>query len=244
MRMFAILCALFCAAALPPSVAAQDGVHSPQVQWVEVRVQRFVPRPADQVEAIDTFGPLQVIDGTHAVLVGATDWNTPAQFAAMMKAHPGITILEMIECPGTYDDRANLRLGRMIRAAGIATHVPSGGSVRSGGVELFLAGATRRIDDGAEFAVHSWEDSEGLEAGDYDASAPENAKYIAFYREMGLSEADARAFYAMTNSVPYESALWLNADDMRRWVPEYRAKRVPTETEPKLVYLDLGTLLH
>ena len=67
-------------------------------------------------------------------------------------------MLEMIEAPGTEDDRANLRLGRLIRARGIATHVPAGGSVRSGGVELFLAGTRRIADPGAEFAVHAWAD--------------------------------------------------------------------------------------
>jgi hypothetical protein len=80
----------------------------------------------------------------------------------------------MIECPGTEDDRANLRLGRMIHARGISTHVPAGGSVRSGGVELFLAGVSHRADPEAEFAVHSWADEDGLEAKDYPANAPEN----------------------------------------------------------------------
>ena len=81
----------------------------------------------------------------------------------------------------------------MIRAAGIATYVPEGGSVRSGGVELFLAGAQRRADPRAEFAVHSWADVDGREATDYAATAPENAKYLAYYRQMGLSDAEACA---------------------------------------------------
>ena len=80
----------------------------------------------------------------------------------------------MVECPGTDDDRANLRLGLMIHARGMTTHVPPGGSVRSGAVELFLAGAQRIADPGAEFAVHSWSDEFGLEPRDYAPDSPEN----------------------------------------------------------------------
>ncbi|NCU10928.1 MAG: alpha/beta hydrolase [Sphingomonadaceae bacterium] len=167
---------------------------------------------------IASFGPFRVLDGSRAALVGVTDSRSPAQFAAMLAAYPGITMLEMIEAPGTEDDRANLKLGRMIRARGITTYVPAGGSVRSGGVELFLAGTRRIADPGAEFAVHAWADEDGREANDYPADAPENRAYVDYYVEMGLPPPQARAFYAMTNSVPHADARWLTAQDMGQWV--------------------------
>lgn len=180
---------------------------------------RFVAAAPTKVpHGIARFGPFRVIDPTHAALVDATDEASPAEFKAMVRAYPGIATLEMIECPGTYDDRANLQVGRMIHARGIATHVPSGGSVRSGAVELFLAGKTRVADPGSEFAVHSWADDTGREAKDYAADAPENRAYIGYYEEMGMPEPQARAFYAMTNSVPNKSAKWLTAADMGQWV--------------------------
>ena len=157
---------------------------------------------------------------------------------------PQITTLTMQECPGTFDDRANLKVGRMIRAAGIVTYVPAGGSVRSGGVELFLAGVERRIDDGAKFAVHAWEDDAGLEASDYSATAPENRKYLAYYREMGMSEGEASAFYAMTNSVPHEQARWLDAAEMRRWLGQNGSMTETAPAPPRLAYLDLNALLN
>lgn len=181
--------------------------------------ERFVRTPAAAVpQGIAAYGPFRVLGQTRAALVGVTDARSPAAFAAMLAAFPQIALLEMVECPGTEDDRANLRLGRMIRAAGIATYVPAGGSVRSGGVELFLAGTRRYAEPGAEFAVHAWIDEDGREAGDYAASSPENAKYLAYYRQMGMSDAEARAFYAMTNSVAHDDALWLDGAEMARWV--------------------------
>lgn len=175
--------------------------------------------PAAAIPDGPAYGPFRVIDERHAALVDVTDARSPALFSAMLRDHPGIATIEMVECPGTEDDLANLRLGRMIREKGIATHVPAGGSVRSGGVELFLAGAHRAADQGAEFAVHSWMDDTGLEPDDYAANAPENRRYIDYYRQMGMSQARAKAFYAMTNSVPFSSAKWFGAGEMAMWVP-------------------------
>lgn len=162
------------------------------------------------------YGPFRVIDAGRAALVDATDGASPRAFVEMLRDHPGIEIIEFVECPGTDDDAANLALGRMIRARGIATHVPEMGSVRSGAVELFLAGARRTIDEGAEFAVHAWRDSEGREPGDYPSDSPYNRAYVEYYAEMGLSR--PQEFYDMTNAVPNDAARWLTAQDMRAWL--------------------------
>ena len=179
--------------------------------------ERAVPSIATR-EEIAAYGPFRVLDGHRAALVDATDQRSPAAFTAMLAAYPGIELIEMIDCPGTEDDIANLKLGRMIRARGISTWVPEGGSVRSGGVELFLAGARRFAHPQAEFAVHAWEDEDGRQATDYPLTAPENAKYLAYYREMGLSQAQAQAFYAMTNAVRHEETHWFDGAEMARWV--------------------------
>ena len=171
-----------------------------------------------------------MLDSGRAALVDATNERSPGQFTAMLHAFPGIRTIEMVECPGTDDDRANLRLGMMIHARGLTTHVPEGGSVRSGAVELFLAGKDHLAEPGAEFAVHSWADEFGLEPKDYPADAPENRIYIDYYREMGMSESEARSFYAMTNSVPNGDAKWLTTADMAHWVKV----DAPAHAAPKL----------
>lgn len=238
-RLFtAMLAAMAAASAMP--LHAQDGAG------------RYLPSAsAYQRHAMASYGPFQVVDSRRAMLTDVTDENSPAQLAAMLRDFPGIATLALVECPGTYDDRANLRLGRMIRAAGLAIHVPRGGSVRSGAVELVLAGASLRIDDGAEFAVHAWIDDDGLEASDYPADAQENAKYLAYYREMGLPRQRAEAFYAMTNSVPFEEARWFGAAEMRQWLgmdpgpgEEIAAAAKPERGEQALARLDLEPALH
>lgn len=163
------------------------------------------------------YGPFRVVRHDRVEMIGATDQASPAQFAALLRDFPGIRQIDMVECPGTHDDIANLKLGRMIRASGIATYVPANGSVRSGAVDLFLAGEERRIDNGAEFAVHSWRDRQGREARDFAANAAQNRNYLDYYREMGMDAREAKAFYAFTNSVPHSDARWLEAQEMRAW---------------------------
>lgn len=193
--------------------------------------------PAEDQSSLGAYGPFRVIDRSTAALVDVTDERSPGAFQAMLRDHPGLLTLAFVECPGTYDDRANLALGRLIRAAGLAAWVPDGGSVRSGAVELVLAGATLHIDDGAEFAVHAWLDEDGRQARDYAADSPENRKYLAYYREMGMNAGQAAAFYALTNSVPFDEALWLDGPTMRRWIGQHDA-------EPRLAYLDLAPALN
>lgn len=230
MRSLSACLALFCLLAVSP-LSAQEIAYEALDSSADVVVEGgermlltfstpvaspFAPLPP--IASGAAYGPFRVLDGGRAALVDATDARTPGLFAAMLRDHPGIATIEMIECPGTDDDEANLRVGRMIRAHGIATHVPAGGSVRSGGVELFLAGAHRSADAGAEFAVHSWQDDSGMEPANYALTAPENRRYLDYYKQMGMSEREAEAFYAMTNSVPFASARWLDSSEMAVWV--------------------------
>ena len=221
----AFLSVMFALTAVP--LSAQSIVYEEVTYtWVEVDgahleggSERFVSSQAARIpQGLAAYGPFRVLDEGRAALVDVTDTRSPEAFRAMLRDFPGIGMIEMIECPGTEDDTANLLLGRMIRARGLATYVPAGGSVRSGAVELFLAGARRIASPGAEFAVHAWLDDTGREATDYAASDPENAKYIAYYRQMGMSAAEAAAFYAMTNSVPHSEARWFDAAQLGLWV--------------------------
>ena len=241
MHLIARLLALCFVALAAVPASAGTVVHEVVVEeWTETPASRFVSPALARAErsALASYGPFRVLDEGTAALVGVTDEDSPADFRQMLRDHPGLATLAFIECPGTYDDRANLALGRMIRAAGLAAWVPEGGSVRSGAVELVLAGASLRIEDGAEFAVHAWLDEDGYEASDYAADSAENRKYLAYYREMGMSAERAATFYAMTNSVPFEDARWLDGAEMRGWIGGDET------AEPRLAYLDLEPALN
>lgn len=191
-------------------------VETTVTEWVDDTVPANVAAPE---QSIATFGPFRVLSEQRVELNGSIESDTPAQFRALLRAFPLIRQIDMVECPGTGDDEANLALARMVRKAGITTFVPNGGSVRSGGVELFLAGVERRAEPGAQFAVHSWVDEDGLEPDDYADSDPVNQEYVAYYREMGMSADKAKAFYDLTNSVPHDEALYLKPVDIASFIP-------------------------
>ncbi|MEQ1687179.1 MAG: alpha/beta hydrolase [Sphingopyxis sp.] len=163
---------------------------------------------------IASYGPFHLVSADTVEMIGTVDSATPRAFAALLAAHPGVRHLVMVECPGSVDESANHILARAVRRAGLSTRVPDGGSVRSGAVDLFLAGTERSAAPSAEFGVHSWRDEDGYEARDFAATDPVHAEYISYYREMGLSDAAARAFYALTNSVGFDDVRTLHAHDM------------------------------
>ncbi|MEL6238078.1 MAG: alpha/beta hydrolase [Pseudomonadota bacterium] len=222
----------------------------------------FAPREPAAARPLAQYGPFLVMDPRRVVIIGSTGTATLREFDAMVRDFPDLQTLEMVEAPGTTNDIANLELGRRIRAAGLTTYVPRGGSVRSGAVELFLAGTARRIEPGAQFAVHAWLDNYGREPRDFAASDPANRLYLDYYVEMGMSEERARAFYAMTNSVPHASAKWLRAEEMRAWIApktaaEFgRARTIlsrpnaartdgsasPQPDQPRLAYANIATM--
>lgn len=242
----ALLAALSAMPAILASPAAAQSVTVVE-EWVtvEATASRYVSPLHQRTEAaaIASFGPFRVIDGRTVALVGVTDAASPQWFAAALDAFPEIATLDFVEAPGTYDDRANLSLGRMIRERGIATRVGEGGSIRSGAVELFLAGTTLDIAPGSQFAVHGWLDDWGRGAEDYPADAAEHRRYLDYYVEMGMDEAQARRFYAMTNSVPFDDARWLTGVEMRDWVGDMPVTAAEEGDSEALAYLDFRPVL-
>lgn len=209
---------LLALALLASSASASFAFDSVDVE-TDVYAWSETAEPVVHKTTLAQYGPFQVIAPDRAELNGSIESDTPAQFAAMLRAFPAIRNIDMVDCPGTGDDEANLSLARMVRKAGMATYVPNGGSVRSGGVELFLAGVKRSAAPEAEFAVHSWVDEDGMEPGDFAESDPVNREYVAYYREMGMSDEKAKAFYALTNSVPHDDVLYLKPRDIAAYLP-------------------------
>ncbi len=174
--------------------------------------QKFAPT---QHKAIATYGSFRVVAAERAEMIGTTDSYSMDRFNQMMAAYPFIKQIDMIDVAGTIDDEINLKLAVKINAMGIATHVPQNGSVRSGGVELFLAGKKRTAHPTANFAVHSWIDEDGLEPHDYAADHPIHKSYIDYYRNIaGMSSKQAHDFYWMTNSAPHNSLINLTKSDI------------------------------
>lgn len=173
------------------------------------------PKPS---KALATYGSFHVITPERAEMFGTTDSYSLDRFNQMMAAYPSLSQIDMVDVSGTVDDEVNLALANKIHALNITTHIPQNGSVRSGGVELFLAGKKRTAHPTANFAVHSWRDEDGYEPHDYADDDPIHQDYIEYYQKIaGMSAQKARDFYWMTNSAPHDSLINLTVDDIGKY---------------------------
>ena len=121
------------------------------------------------------------VSGREVFLSGEININTRRQFDAIHAANPQVDTLVLVDIPGSLDEAGLLSIGYRVRALGLTTHLIARSEVYSGGVDLFLAGVRRRMDNGATLGVHSW--SNGTrDAASFPRSAPEhdrNRQYIA-----------------------------------------------------------------
>ena len=149
------------------------------------------------------------IEGSEAFMSGVIDGSTPDEVSALLVDYPDVDTIVMLDVPGSDNDAANLEASRLIRDAGIATHVPADGQIASGGVDFFLAGETRTYDSGATFSVHSWAAGDGLTGADLLRDDPEHDLYLDYYEAMGIDEdfywftleaAPADSFHDMTEA--------------------------------------------
>ena len=96
------------------------------------------------------------VEGDRAFMNGTINTGTPDQVAALLAEHPALTVIELEVVPGSVDDEACLAAGRLVREHGLRTHLAADGEIASGGVDFFLAGVERTVEDGGLVGVHSW----------------------------------------------------------------------------------------
>lgn len=112
---------------------------------------------------------------------GDINSKTFKQLKKIVKEHPQITTIVMLDVPGSLDDETNFKMCRWIRDKGFNTVLLKDSHVASGGTDFFLSGVSRTLSEGALVGVHSWRDSMDREAKDIPKDHPDhemNRKYI------------------------------------------------------------------
>ncbi|MEM9655499.1 MAG: alpha/beta hydrolase [Actinomycetota bacterium] len=134
------------------------------------------------------------VAGTTATMTGVIGSSTPDAVRDLVDDHPEVETIVMVDVPGSEDDEANLEAGRLVRSAGLATHVPADGFIASGGVDFYLAGVSRTYEAGAEFGVHSWATGDGLSGDSVEDDDAQHDLYLDYYADVGVDD----AFYWFT----------------------------------------------
>lgn len=151
---------------------------------------------------------VQNSNSTFAIAAGVIGNTTPAVVQNLINNYSKVTTIVMHLVPGSMDDHSNLTASKALKNKGYKMYLPSTNAfsqkslIASGGVDMFLSGEVRVIDLAAEVGVHSWSDGTN-DASDFPVGHPYHQPYIDYYKQMGFSEEDAKAFYYFTiNAAP------------------------------------------
>ena len=175
-------------------------------------VDREIPSDDRIDELFDTPAFFDVVDDL-AYMNGVIGPSTPDAVDRLLNDHPEVTTIVLEFVPGSEDDDANLDAARLVREAGLATHVTSYGEISSGGVDFYLAGLTRTYAIGAQFGVHSWGGGP-VAATELPVDDPEHERYLNYYEEMGV---DLDFYWFTLEAAPAESMYWMTDDELDRW---------------------------
>ncbi len=154
-----------------------------------------------------------VVDGDIATMTGDIGPSTPDDVRALLEDHPNVSTIVLADVPGSIDDEANLEASRLVRSAGLATHVPSDGVIASGGVDFFLSGVVRTWDAGAMFGVHSWTDGE-TEGADLPDDDEGHDLFLDYYDEMNI---DPDFYWFTLDAAPAADIHYMTDDELDRY---------------------------
>lgn len=176
--------------------------------------------------ADDDYDPVTfTVDGTDAHMRGVLDRRALPALNTLAEEHPEVVRIVMDYVPGSADDESSQHAHRRVRELGLATHVPAGGFIASGGVDFFVAGAHRTIEEGAIVGVHSWSDG-SREGADLPRDHRGHRLFLELYEDLGIDE----AFYWFTlDAAPAAGLHAMTVDELNRFSLLDAAPSTPDE---------------
>ena len=105
------------------------------------------------------------------------------QFSEFVVAHPHIKTLILEDVPGSANDEWNVKSCLLLHKKGISTELTSTSVIASGGVDLFISGTKRSIEEGAKIGVHSWSDGK-KDGWEYPKDAQEHQLFLNLFRQI------------------------------------------------------------
>ena len=158
------------------------------------------------------------LEGMDATINGTIGPVTALQIDRLIAEGPAVERLVMPEMPGSINDEVNLVVAQMVREAGWNTHVPAGGIIESGAVDLFCAGVERTAAPDAQFGVHSWGNpAEGVQASDFPMGSPEHQPYIDYLNQMVGEDYGADFYWFTVNAAPFDGMYYMTPEELARY---------------------------
>ena len=161
-----------------------------------------------------------VIDGTQAKMYGYIGPNSLDVFNTLLRNYPAVKEILMVNVPGSQDDDTNQELGRALRGARLNTRINSDGLMESGGVDLFLAGIKRVVQNGAKIGVHSWrsvdENGNTVDGRSLPRNHPDHRTHLNYYRDIEFPNYEAFYFFTLA-AAPGEGMHHMTPEEIKKW---------------------------
>ena len=165
------------------------------------------------------FGIFKVLNDSTAQMNGVITGKTPKSFNNLISKYPKIKFINMLDCPGSDDDEANLVVSKQMHDKGISFHLLKNSEIASGAVDMYVGGIKRTREAGSKIGVHSW----GADRGDpiatsYPKGHAVHLPYINYYISVGFSKVDAEAFYYFTiNAATADNIHWMTDEEIKQY---------------------------
>ncbi len=156
------------------------------------------------------------VEDNLAYITGDLGTRTYQQFTDLIENHPEVDTLILADVPGSVNDAVNMHTGRLIREAGYTTYVPEDGLIASGGVDLFIAGSERFIEEGAKVGVHSWCCVDDTPANELDPEHAAHEGQKAYFSEMMGDEGIDFYFYTL-QMADFDDIYYMSTDEIIKW---------------------------
>lgn len=162
------------------------------------------------------FGIFKSINDTTAEMNGTITSSTPTHFNNLLAKYPNLKTINMLNCPGSEDDDANLIVSKKMHDSGIRFHLFSKSVIASGAVDMYVGGVKRTRESGSRIGVHSWGAAPGEPiATSYPIGHAVHLPYINYYKSVGFTQKEAEDFYYFTiKAAPAESVHWMTEEEI------------------------------
>lgn len=153
------------------------------------------------------------VKGKTMYLNGVLGRVSSRRIEKTLKQNPQIDTLIIVRSNGSVYDEFNIKIAEKLHKRGIVTKLLPFSKIASGAVDLFLAGTTRIIPEGARIGVHSWKNKAG-EAIDLPTSHKGHNLFLDYYRKIGI---DTSFYWYTVKAASYQDIYWLNEEEIDRF---------------------------
>ncbi|TNE54147.1 MAG: alpha/beta hydrolase [Bacteroidetes bacterium] len=135
------------------------------------------------------------------------------KFERFLKQYPQTKLLVLEKIPGSINDEWNVKTCLLVHRSGINTALHHDSEIASGGVDLFISGNRRFIEDGAKIGVHSWRDLR-KEGSEYPKDSEEHQIFLDFFQEIQM---DTSFYWYTLKAASAADIHWMSPDEIEQY---------------------------